>query len=155
MNTSIKQLRPFGPRSTSYPEKFLQLAYGIFRIFHRMSDCPIVCVDLVVVPALMGFVAEEMDRCIVYTADLLFCFDMPQAVGLIPSRWKNIKGDLAANGEPDYSISALFTQRNNFAGCSIRTTSACRTICTHVRPRCENRLLSSSTNFSRIWCCWS
>lgn len=52
-----------------------------------------VLVDLVIIATHHGLVAKEMDGL------EAFVLDVPQAVGLIPARGENIKGDLSADGE--------------------------------------------------------
>ena len=54
--------------------------------------------DLVVVAALVRLVAEEVDGAVLDATDLLLCFHVLQAVGLVPSSREDIEGDLAANG---------------------------------------------------------
>ena len=54
--------------------------------------------DLVVVAALVRLVAEEVDGAVLDATDLLLCFHVLQAVGLVPSSREDIEGDLPADG---------------------------------------------------------
>jgi hypothetical protein len=63
-----------------------------------VADGARVLEDLVVVAALVGLVAEEVDGAVLDAADLLLGFDVLQAVGLVPASGEDVKGDLAADG---------------------------------------------------------
>ena len=63
-----------------------------------MANSARVLEDLVVVAALVGLVAEEVDGAVLDAADLLLGFDVLQAVGLVPASGEDVEGDLAADG---------------------------------------------------------
>ena len=62
-----------------------------------MAFNPLVSVYLVIVPAFLCFVAEEVNGVVFNPADVLFFRDMLQAVGLIPAQGKDIERDLATD----------------------------------------------------------
>ena len=65
-----------------------------------MADGAGVAVDLVVVAAGEGLVAEEVDRLILDAAgELGLGLEVPEAVGLVPAGGEDVEGDLAADGE--------------------------------------------------------
>jgi uncharacterized protein (UPF0210 family) len=58
-----------------------------------------VTVDLPVVAALEGLVAEEVDRLVLDAAGFLgLILEVAQAVRLVPARGKDVEGELAADG---------------------------------------------------------
>ena len=66
-----------------------------------MANDSAICVDLIVIPALIGLVSKEVDRLVSDPpGPLRFSFDMLQTVRFVPSMGENIKGDLPANGVP-------------------------------------------------------
>ena len=79
-------------------EQLLQLSHGLLRAGHAVADGARVLEDLVVVAALVGLVAEEVDGAVLDAADLLLGFDVLQAVGLVPAGREDVEGDLAADG---------------------------------------------------------
>lgn len=64
-----------------------------------MADGPGVAVDLVVVAAGEGLVAEEVDRLVLDAAVLGLALEVLEAVGLVPAGGEDVEGDLAADGE--------------------------------------------------------
>ncbi len=64
-----------------------------------MSNRLLVLVDLVIVSSLVGLVTKE-----VYGGVLLaavgagLVLEMLEAIGLIPTRWEDVEGDLASDG---------------------------------------------------------
>lgn len=64
-----------------------------------MPDSPGVGINLVIIPAGKALVTEEMDGLVVDAGNLLLGSDMLQTIRLVPASGKNIKGDLAADGE--------------------------------------------------------
>lgn len=79
-------------------EKLLQLSNGLLRAGDAVTNGARVLEDLVVVAALVGLVAEEVDGAVLDAADLVLGFDVLQAVGLVPASGEDVKGDLAADG---------------------------------------------------------
>jgi hypothetical protein len=79
-------------------EQLLQLSNGLLRAGHAVANGARVLEDLVVVAALVGLVAEEVDGAVLDAADLLLGFDVLQAVGLVPASGEDVEGDLAADG---------------------------------------------------------
>ena len=79
-------------------EQLLQLSDSLLRAGHAVANGARVLEDLVVVAALVGLVAEEVDGAVLDAADLLLGFDVLQAVGLVPASGEDVKGDLAADG---------------------------------------------------------
>jgi len=63
-----------------------------------VADGARVLEDLVVVAALVGLVAEEVDGVVLDATDLLLGFDVLQAVGLVPASGEDVERDLAADG---------------------------------------------------------
>ena len=62
-----------------------------------MSNCPWIGVDFVIVAASKCLVAEEVDGVVLNARDILFSLDVLQAVCLVPTGGKDVKGDLATN----------------------------------------------------------
>lgn len=79
-------------------EQLLQLGDGLIRAGNTVANGARVLEDLVVVAALVGLVAEEVDGAVLDAADLLLGFDVLQAVGLVPASGEDVEGDLAADG---------------------------------------------------------
>lgn len=80
-------------------EQLLQLGHGILRACNRVTDCPAILVDLVIVTALVCLVTKEVDSGILLATVVLgLGLEMLKAVGLIPTGWEDVKGDLASNG---------------------------------------------------------
>lgn len=92
------RLRPFHRQPFLKVEQLLQLSDSLLRAGHAVADSARVLEDLVVVAALVGLVAEEVDGAVLDAADLLLGFDVLQAVGLVPASGEDVKGDLAADG---------------------------------------------------------
>lgn len=124
-------------------KELLQLCHRILRAGHRVSDCPRIAVDLVVVSSLVSLVTEEVDRLVLDTSRLLrLVLEVLQAVGLVPSGREHVEGYLAADREAVMAVST----RPGRQSCMASKRS------THVSPRCPKRSLSFSTNISRMWC---
>ena len=67
-----------------------------------MADRSRVIVDLIIVPALVCLVTEEMYRRVCHAAWLLgLVLEMLKAIGLVPASGEDVEGDLAADGIPD------------------------------------------------------
>ena len=79
-------------------EQLPQLSHRLLRASHTVTNSARVLENLVVVAALVGLVAEEVDGAVLDAADLLLGFDVLQAVGLVPASGEDVKGDLAADG---------------------------------------------------------
>lgn len=63
-----------------------------------MSKGPRILVDLVVVAAFEGLVAEEVDRGVGDAVGFLgFVFEVLEAVGFVPAGGEDVEGDLAAD----------------------------------------------------------
>lgn len=90
-------------------EQLLQLSHGLLRAGHAVADGARVLEDLVVVAALVGLVAEEVDGAVLDAADLLLGFDVLQAVGLVPASGEDVEGDLAADGVAVWKVSLVGT----------------------------------------------
>jgi hypothetical protein len=85
-------------------EGLLEDADGVLGSLDRVACDAGVVVDLVVVAALEGLVAEEMDGGVLDSAGLLcVVLEVLKAVGLVPASGEDIKRDLAANGVSDLS----------------------------------------------------
>lgn len=81
-------------------KELLEDADGVLRAGDGVSDGAGVGVNLVVVAALEGLVAEEVDGVVGDAIGLLgLVLEVLEAVGLIPASGEDIKGDLASNGE--------------------------------------------------------
>ena len=93
------------PRSESGKvEQLPKLVHSILWVLHRVADRPWVLKDLIVIAALVGLVAEEVDGAVLDAADLLLGFDVLQAVGLVPASGEDVEGDLAADGVAAWEI---------------------------------------------------
>lgn len=80
-------------------KKLLQFGSGVGGTGDGMADGSRVGVDLVVVAALVGLVAEEVDGGVGDSAGLFgFGFEVLEAVGFVPAGGEDIEGDLAADG---------------------------------------------------------
>lgn len=66
-----------------------------------MSDRTRILKDLVVVAALVGLVAEEVDFRVFDARDFFLLGQVLQAVGLVPASREDVEGDLSTNGVPD------------------------------------------------------
>lgn len=83
------------------PKHLLQLLHGVLGARHGVALGPRVAEDLVVVAALEGLVAEEVDRLVLDAARPLgLALQVLQAVGLVPAVGEDVEGDLATDGEP-------------------------------------------------------
>lgn len=56
-----------------------------------------IAVDLPIIAAGEGLVAEEVDGFVFDTGDVLLGFNVLQAVGLVPAGGEDVKGDLATD----------------------------------------------------------
>lgn len=63
-----------------------------------MSLGPLILVNLVVVAALIGLVAEEVNCRVVDAGNVLLSRQMLEAVGLVPAGGEDVEGDLPADG---------------------------------------------------------
>ncbi len=86
--------------SRSDAEQLLQLPHGVLGPGDGVADRPGVAEDLVVVAALGGLVAEEVDGRVLDAARPLgLVLQVLQAVRLVPAVGEDVEGDLAADGE--------------------------------------------------------
>lgn len=92
------------PNNPLKVEQLLQLSDGLLGAGHAVANGARVLEDLVIVAALVRLVAEEVDGAVLDAADLLFGFDMLQAVGFVPAGRENVEGDLAADGVAVWEI---------------------------------------------------
>lgn len=72
-------------------KNLLQNPHRIFRVLDRMPRRAFILVNLVIIPAFVGFVAEEMDSRVLDAREVLLRRDMLQAVGFVPTGRENIK----------------------------------------------------------------
>lgn len=120
-----------------------------------MADCARVDVDLVVVAALKGLVAEEVDLGVLDAAGPLgVVLEVLEAVRLVPAGGEDVEGDLAADGEPIRPVSATIATKPDpsFAWGVRRGEGKEQIHKTHVKPKWPNRSLSFSTNALRTPC---
>lgn len=81
-------------------KELLQLCHRILGARHRVSNCPRIAVDLIVVSSLVSLVTKEVNCGVFNTARLLgLVLEMLQAVGLVPPGREHIEGYLAADRE--------------------------------------------------------
>ena len=85
------------------PKQLLQLPHGILRILYSMAHRPRILRNLIVVATLLSVIPEKMHGRVIYAANVLFGGYMFQTVGFIPAGGKGVKGDLAADGEAEWS----------------------------------------------------
>ena len=64
-----------------------------------MPHRPAILIDLVIITPLIRLIAKEVNSRVIDAADLLFIFDMLQAICLVPASGEDVEGDLAANGK--------------------------------------------------------
>lgn len=89
-------------------KELLEDADGVLRAGDRVPDGAGVGVDLVVVAALKGLVAEEVDVLVGDAIGLLgIVLDVPEAVGLVPASGEDVEGNLASNGEAARYVLAI------------------------------------------------
>lgn len=81
-------------------KELLEDADGVLRAGDGVSDGAGVGVDLVVVAALEGLIAEEVDGVVGDAIGLLgLVLEVPEAVSLVPTSGEDVEGDLTSNGE--------------------------------------------------------
>ena len=84
----------------SQVEQPLQLGHGDIRVGGGVADRARVAIYLVIIVALVGAVAEEVDGGVLDVARLLgLVLQVLQAVGRVPAGRDYVKGDLAADRE--------------------------------------------------------
>ena len=91
--------RPYQPHFALKIEYFLELFHCVFWTFHAVSNGPTVLVDLIIISSFIRLVAEEMYGCVVCAAERFLRFEVLEAVGLVPARWKDVEGNLTTDGE--------------------------------------------------------
>ena len=64
-----------------------------------MPHRPAIFIDLVIITPLIRLIAKEVNSRVIDAADLLFVFDMLQAICLVPAGGEDVEGDLTANGK--------------------------------------------------------
>lgn len=79
-------------------KKLLQDGHCILGVRDLVSLCPLVLINLVVVPAFIGLVAEEVNGRILDAGNVLLRGQVLEAVGLVPASGEDVEGDLPANG---------------------------------------------------------
>ncbi len=96
-----------------------------------------VTVDLIVVAARGGLVAEEVNSGVLDAAGLLgLVFEVRQAEGLVPAGREHVERDLTADREPARALLVCYP-RPKGPNAGIKKT--------YVNPKCPNRSLSFST----------
>lgn len=96
---------PVPPRLTDYYcsskiKELPELGGGVIGAPDGVTDGPGVLVDLIVVAALEGLVAKEVDGGVLdATGPLGLVLEVLEAVGLVPAGGEDVEGDLAADGE--------------------------------------------------------
>src|SRR5690242_4012734 len=79
-------------------EQLLQLRICVIRVLDRVSNRPLVAVDLVVVTALVRLITKEVDSLVVDAVlPLLLLCNEVQAVCLVPAGREYVEGDLPAD----------------------------------------------------------
>jgi len=58
---------------------------------------PSILINLIIVAAFVRLVSKEMNSRVVNPTDFLLCFEMLQAVCLVPSGGEDVEGDLTTN----------------------------------------------------------
>ena len=81
-----------------------------------MPDRPPILINLVVIPALVALVPEEMDGRVLDPAPLLLRLDVAQAVRLVPAGGKRVERDLAADGVRQAEAGELGLDRLDHGG---------------------------------------
>lgn len=71
-----------------------------------MPYCPLIREDLMIIATGQCLVAEEMNRLVFDSSNVLLSLDMLKTVCLVPSGWEHVEGDLPANGEPGWTLDA-------------------------------------------------
>lgn len=57
--------------------------------------------NLVIVPALVRLITEEMNGRVLHAGDVLLRREVLQTVGFVPPSGEDVKGDLATDGKAD------------------------------------------------------
>lgn len=92
--------RPFSRHGILNIKSLLYLLEAVLGPLDRVAYGAWVDVDLVVVAALAGLVAEEVDSGVADATGLLgLVLEVLQAVRLVPARGEDVEGDLAADRE--------------------------------------------------------
>lgn len=98
----IPQLPSQQGRSRSKIKELLHLLHGVFRRGDGVTDGSRIAVNLPIIAAGEGLVAEEVDVLVGDAGEVLgrvrFGFNVLQAVSLVPALGKDVERDLAANG---------------------------------------------------------
>ena len=82
-----------------------EFPHGVVWALHAVPRGSRVLVNLVVVAALVGLVAEEVDGCVVDAIrEVLLVLDVLQAVRLVPAIGEDVKGDLTTNGVAESGV---------------------------------------------------
>ena len=63
-----------------------------------MSCRSLVLINFIIIPALVRLVAKEVNRRVLDAANVLFFFEMLQAVSFVPAGGEDVEGDLATDG---------------------------------------------------------
>lgn len=85
------------PPPPSNVKKLLEDLDRMLRVLDPMSDSALILVDFVIVAALVGLVAEEVDGRVLDAGNVLLQCKVLQAVCLVPAGGKDVKGDLSAD----------------------------------------------------------
>ena len=89
-----------GPSPFALCLKFEQLFHRphcILRILDTVPNCPAVFEDFIIISTFECFVSEEVDGRVINTTERLLCFQVLQAVSLIPASGEYIEGNLSAD----------------------------------------------------------
>lgn len=80
----------------SHLKHLLQNRHGLIRILDRVSRRPRILIDFIIVATLECLVSEEMDVLVIDARQVLLGLDVSETEGLVPSRGKDVEGDLTA-----------------------------------------------------------
>lgn len=92
-------------------EQLLELNSRILGTGDRVTDGPRILIDLIVVSALVGLVAKEVNGSVRDTTGLLgLVLEVLQAVGLVPAGGEDVERDLAADAEGQAKVTEALAQ---------------------------------------------
>jgi hypothetical protein len=101
-------------------EQLLQLRIRIVRILDRVTNRPLIAVDLIIITTLIRLITKEMNRLVIDAVlPLLLLRDKVQAVRLVPARGEDVEADLPADGVCEAVVRERLFQRAHHGGADV------------------------------------
>lgn len=114
---------------------------AVIGVGNTVADRARVLVDLVVVAALVGLVAEEVDGGVLDAIWLLgIGLEVLEAVGLVPAGWEDVEGDLTADGVAVLLLLELGRMRCEWRGV-LRQANIRKLLAEHIHKRLADLVL--------------